>query len=176
MTAAAARQVKAGTDSLAGQPRPHVSARLVSIAFGPPSGREFATTARHPNRRFASELLVPDGQNVGRLEVEPVPVSPQAFSVSRSCPFLSSQCRSPVWMRAEGKPLPAVGEAESNRRPSRPPRALRKGHIMNRVQFNRASRRRPRAWRDEGRQQAVAKGRLAIDRAGQSGEAGYIAF
>jgi hypothetical protein len=45
MTAVAARQVKAGTDSLAGQATPHVAARLVSIAFGPPSGREFATTA-----------------------------------------------------------------------------------------------------------------------------------
>jgi len=45
MTAAAARQIKQSTDSLAGQRLPKATARLVSIAFGPPSGNEFAATA-----------------------------------------------------------------------------------------------------------------------------------
>ena len=45
MTAAAARQVKSGTDSLAGQQLHKAAAQLVSIRFGPPSGREFAATA-----------------------------------------------------------------------------------------------------------------------------------
>jgi ribosomal protein S11 len=45
MTAAAAQQVKSGTDSLAGQQLHKAAARLVSIRFGPPTGREFAATA-----------------------------------------------------------------------------------------------------------------------------------
>ena len=45
MTAAAARQVKSGTDSLAGQQLHKAAAQLVSIRFGPPSGREFAATS-----------------------------------------------------------------------------------------------------------------------------------
>jgi hypothetical protein len=45
MTTAAARQIRAGTDSLAGQKLPNAPGRLVSIQFGPPSGSEFAATA-----------------------------------------------------------------------------------------------------------------------------------
>jgi hypothetical protein len=45
MNAAAAKQIAAGTDSLAGQSLPKVDARLTSIQFGPPSGEEFAATA-----------------------------------------------------------------------------------------------------------------------------------
>lgn len=45
MTAAAGRQIVAGTDSLAGQTLPKAPARLGSIKFGPPSGDEFAATA-----------------------------------------------------------------------------------------------------------------------------------
>jgi hypothetical protein len=45
MTAAAAQQVKSGTDSLAGQQLHKAAAQMVSIRFGPPTGREFAATA-----------------------------------------------------------------------------------------------------------------------------------
>lgn len=45
MTAAAAQQLEQSTDSLAGQRLPKAAARLLSIAFGPPSGDEFAATA-----------------------------------------------------------------------------------------------------------------------------------
>jgi hypothetical protein len=45
MTAAAAHQIIAGTDSLTGEILPKAAARLTSIQFGPPSGNEFAATA-----------------------------------------------------------------------------------------------------------------------------------
>jgi hypothetical protein len=44
MNAAAAKQIAAGTDSLAGESLPKADARLTSIQFGPPSGEEFAAT------------------------------------------------------------------------------------------------------------------------------------
>ncbi len=45
MTATARRELAAGQDSLAGAEIPKGSARLTSIAFGPPTGNEFAATA-----------------------------------------------------------------------------------------------------------------------------------
>ena len=45
MTATAARQLESGTDSLSGQQLPKAPGQLVSIAFGPTSGKEFAITA-----------------------------------------------------------------------------------------------------------------------------------
>jgi hypothetical protein len=45
MTSPAAQQLEQSTDSLAGQHLPKAAARLMTIAFGPPSGDGFAATA-----------------------------------------------------------------------------------------------------------------------------------